>query len=211
MIKFYKQEIKIFHSRSKRFFVNFNDDSVGYCPNPGKMADILIPGSPCLVVPYEGKLKWRWEAVNINGQWIGVNTQNPNKLAEEILNEFGRDFRREVSFGHYRADFANEDTIIEVKNVHWSPEENFALFPDCVTKRGARQMYDLSELSKEYKCYVIYIVQRSDITHVTTADYIDLEYHKAAIFAKKSGVKFLGFNCKVEKSGISILKKIKVI
>jgi sugar fermentation stimulation protein A len=221
-IDFSETAIAHFLKREKRFFVyvdrnnkNFistNNCSVAYCPNVGKMTDLLLQGAQCVFSKYEGKLLWKWEIVSIDNVLIGVNTQNPNYLVEKNLYKIfpNENFKKEVSFDNYRCDFASKTKIIEVKNVHWKVNDS-AYFPDTLTSRGARQMLDLAQLSSSgYDCYVIYVIQRSDCQKVSNAQWIDQLYSKNADIAKNSGVKFLGFNCQLNQEGISLLSQIEV-
>lgn len=202
-----------FKKREKRFTVFWTDGTNGYCPNPGKMADLLESNCDCLITPIATKSKWRWEAAFIQGTWVGVNTHSPNQIMKNYLHNLfpNEEFKSEVSFGQYRADFASDNKVIEVKNVHWKVD-NIARFPDCVTVRGARQMLDLTELQKTgKKCYVIYVVQRSDIKQMGVADWIDKNYDANTKIAKQSGVKFLGFSCNIDENNVNIKEQIEFI
>jgi sugar fermentation stimulation protein A len=214
MVNFVNPRLGIFVNRYKRFFATMNidmKDHVCYCPNTGKMSDILIPGNECII---SDTLKGSpcWQAIKQEDTWVGVNTMNPNRLIEKILPEIfpGQNFRREVKFGGYRADFASEYSVVEVKHVHWKQDE-IALFPDCITSRGTRQMNDLFNLQEQgYKCYVIYVLQRNDIEKVVSSE-VDIKYQQAAKRARECGVEFMAFNCNINETGISINKKIHVL
>ena len=183
------------------------------------MSDVLIPESLCLFSRYEGKLRWKWEAVLINDIWIGVNTQNPNYLIKDHLKNIfpNEEFKSEVTFGHYRCDFASSKKVIEVKNVHWktlnpsNPIENVAYFPDCVTQRGSRQLKDMIEILKKFDCYLIYVVQRNDINYVGTASWIDKKYSDNLKIAQQHGLKVLGFKAKINQKSIEINKEIEYL
>ncbi len=225
-IDFNSSNLALFKGRFKRFFVivepisssqEFVQDEDGnyiaYCPNGGRMADILVPGALCVFSKYEGKLRWKWEGIQINGIWIGVNTNNPNKLIEKNLDRIfpGENFKREVTFGNYRTDFANNNKIIEVKHVHWKVGDT-AMFPDCVTIRGARQLDDISKLIiSGYECFVIYVLQRSDLDMVSLAAHIDEKYYSAHLKCLDLGLKILAFNCDLSLQGINLLNQIKFI
>lgn len=221
-VEFFETTIGTFKRRAKRFFVfvedspefiNQDGESVAYCSNTGKMSDILIPGSKCLFSRYNGKLKWKWEAVCIDNIWIGTNVHNPNVIAKDILKNLWPDetFKAEVTFGRYRADFASKTKVIEVKHVHWAINK-IAYFPDCIAARGARQMLDLIFLqSQGYKCFVIYILQRNDVEMLGVADWIDKQYAINVNLAKEAGVKFLAFNCNIHKNFISYNQQIIMI
>ena len=205
--------IKQFKNRYKRFFIDMTDGTTIYCPNPGKMADILIENSDCILTANTDNIPLKIEAIKIEDIWIGVNTQNPNKIAELLLPYLfpGEVFKKEVCISkNYRCDFASENKIIEVKNVHWKIN-NTAFFPDCPTLRGAKQMLELSELTKQYECYVIYIVQRNDCNQVSIADFIDQTYFNNHSIAKQNGLKILAFSCYLDITGITIYKQIPFI
>jgi len=63
---------------------------------------------------------------------------------------------------------------------------------------------------KGYQCIMIYLIQRSDVNQFKIAKDIDEEYYKNALIAKKCGVQFLAYNCKINKQGISLFKKINI-
>src|SRR5436190_5285401 len=74
-------------ARYKRFFADIELDTgetiTAHCPNPGKMLGLLDPGTPALVTRVADpsrKLKFRLEALQERGCWVGVNTQWPNRL-----------------------------------------------------------------------------------------------------------------------------------
>jgi DNA-binding sugar fermentation-stimulating protein len=146
MIKWKDIQIGKFISREKRFFVNvlLNGEIIkAYCPNTGRMTGLLTKDSECLLTKIQSKLEYQWEAVKLKDQnlWIGVNTFNPNKIAIEAINHLVQtkqleDFpiEKERKFGRFRVDFQLGNQLIEVKNVHWIPNETFskiAFFPDC--------------------------------------------------------------------------------
>jgi sugar fermentation stimulation protein A len=202
----------IFIKRYKRFLVDFKfEDEVitGYCPNPGKMADILIEGMEIMVRPQEGgKYAWRWFAIKIDGIWIGVDTHMPNELAAIILKkEYPQlNLRAEVKFGRSRFDFADENNIFEIKNVHWKLD-GAANFPDCPTKRGAKHLLDLSGLTK-YERTLIYIIQREDVNGCYTAEFIDPDYAAAMQRFQRSGGKIRAFAIKIQENNFVFYKEV---
>lgn len=214
MIYFNNHKLMKFIRREKRFFAYMDDNGIEtqvYCCNSGRMADILVPGSVCTVSAKPTGIPYEWQAINIDGTWIGVNTANPNKLVKELLSDlFPNDvFRQEVTFGQYKADFASNSKIIEVKNVHWKVGD-IAYFPDCITTRGARQILDLIELSDTYECYVIYIVQRNDVFKVSSDILVDKHYYQNVLLSR-SKIKYLAFNCNINASHVTINRKIDYI
>ena len=134
MVKFIDPQKGIFINRYKRFFTTIrvgDEEFTCYCPNTGKMSDILNQGNECIISRVPSTISLWWQAVCQEGCWVGVNTFIPNKLVQEILHKlFPKEiFKREVQFQSYRADFANSSIVIEVKHVHWK-QGQIALFPD---------------------------------------------------------------------------------
>ena len=123
-----------------------------HCPNPGAMRGLTTPGSKCWVSYKDDpkrKLPYTLEAVEADGLMIGMNTQHPNKLAEDAI-ETGlieplkgyESLKREVKYGtNSRIDLllsdpSKADCYVEVKNVHYSRTPGLAEFPYSVTQRG---------------------------------------------------------------------------
>lgn len=207
-----------FQFRKKRFFSYHLDQNnnllEAHCLNTGKMRGLLKKDLNTLISKKtSGKLLYRWETIQINNQWIGVNTLVPNYLVSQMLinglipQEI---FKAEQLFKmyKYRCDFANNNYVIEVKNVHYV-EDNIAYFPDCPTERGSRQMdvlMKLAELGK--KIIIIYIVQRDDCNAITISKNFDPIYYEKSLKIKNLGIQTLAFNCKVTEKGIFINKQI---
>jgi sugar fermentation stimulation protein A len=91
--------------------------------------------------------------------------------------------RREVAFGEERSrvdlvleDPARAPCYVEVKNVTAAASGGVALFPDCVSDRGARHLRELMRIkSAGLRPVQLYCVQRGDVDEVRPADAIDPE------------------------------------
>jgi sugar fermentation stimulation protein A len=218
--------------RYKRFLADIELNSgeliTAHCPNPGAMLGITEPFNKVFVSKSSNpdrKLQYSWEMVNILGTWIGVNTNNPNKLVKEaienkVIDALGdyNDFKQEVKYGkNSRIDFLltnqkNKKCFLEVKNVHLTREDYTAEFPDCVTARGAKHMIELSNMVQEgHRCIVLYVVQRQDVNSFKVAKDLDHEYFKASTYAKKMGVEFLAYNCLINPSEIRVLERLEML
>ena len=64
---------------------------------------------------------------------------------------------------------------------------------------------------KGYKSYLIFLVQIENMECFKIARDIDNEYYKNYINAKKAGVNFLAYACKINTKEIKIKKKLKII
>ena len=102
--------------------------------------------------------------------------------------------------------------FVEVKNVTLFRDEKTAEFPDAVTTRGSKHLLTLIDaIKKGYKCYLIYLVQIQNMEYFKIANDIDNEYYKNFMIAKKAGVNFLAYRCKISSKEIVLEKKIKII
>ncbi len=165
------------------------------------------------------KTKFTWEMIKINGDWVGINTGNPNKLVFEaisagIIPELSgyTNVKREVTFGDSRFDvFAEnemEQCFVEVKNVSMK-EGKYALFPDSVTTRGQKHLKTLMEVkTKGMRAVMLYIVQRSDVAIFAPAAAIDEKYAKLLKEAVEAGVEVIAIQAKVTPEKIELIKKL---
>ena len=66
-------------------------------------------------------------------------------------------------------------------------------------------------MKKGFKSYLLFLVQIQGVNKFKIAKDIDKEYYKNYLLAKKAGVKFLAYRCKINHKEIKIEKKIKII
>jgi sugar fermentation stimulation protein A len=214
--------------RYKRFLADVKLDNgekiTAHCTNSGSMKSCLENGAEVYLSPVNDpkrKTRFTWEMIKINGDWVGINTGNPNKLAFEAISKGeipGLDnytiVRREVKFGDSRFDiFAeneNEQCFVEVKNVTLK-EGKYALFPDAVTTRGQKHLKTLVEVKKQgMRAVMLYIVQRMDVEMFGPAKKIDPDYAEALTAAISEGVEVIVMQAKVTPEKIELLKKLPV-
>jgi len=219
-----------FIKRYKRFFVDIKLDKeiiTAHCPNTGSMKGLLDEGNQVYVSKNDNpkrKLKYTLEIIKVKENLVGVNTHFANKIAyhglsnnlvEEISNS--DNIKPEVYFDKQtRFDFLVEKNkqkiFVEVKNVTLRREEKIAEFPDAVTTRGSKHLKTLIEAIKQgYKSYLLFLVQIEGVESFKIAKDIDKEYYKNYLLAKKAGVIFLAYQCKISSKEIKIDKRIKII
>ena len=61
------------------------------------------------------------------------------------------------------------------------------------------------------KTYLLFLVQIQDAEYFKIAKDIDSEYYKNYLLAKKAGVNFLAYRCKISSREIKIEKKLKIL
>jgi len=216
--------------RYKRFFVDVKLDKktvTAHCPNTGSMMGLLDRNNEVYLLKNDNpkrKLKYGLEILKSRGNLIGVNTHMANKIvnhgiANNLINELKNinNIRPEVFFNkETRFDFLlekkNEKIFVEVKNVTLFREKSTAEFPDAITSRGSKHLLTLIDATKKgYKTYLIFLVQIQNVKNFKIARDIDGEYYKNYLMAKKAGVNFLAYRCKISSKEVFIEKKIKII
>ena len=216
--------------RYKRFFtdIKLNEETiVAHCPNTGSMMGLLNEGNEVFISKNDDpkrKLKYTLEIIKVKKSLVGVNTHFANKIAFHGLSnnlikevENNDNIKPEVFFDkETRFDFLIEKdkqkTFVEVKNVTLFRKNKLAEFPDAVTSRGSKHLKTLIEATKKgYKTYLLFLVQIQGVTDFKIAKDIDKEYYENYKLAKKAGVKFLAYRCKISSKEIKIEKKIRII
>jgi sugar fermentation stimulation protein A len=198
-----------------------------HCPNSGSMKGCALPGSPVLLSisdKPERKLRYTWELVMAEGNWVGINTGLPNRLVREgIENGVVRELlgypsiRPEVRYGEEksRIDLLLEAPsglcYVEVKNVTLV-EGGLALFPDAVTTRGQKHLRELMEVVRQgHRGVIFFVVQRADGDGVAPADAIDPEYGRLLRLAATSGVEILAYRASVSPVEVLLTHRLPVI
>ena len=230
-MKFTKALIKgKFLKRYKRFFADIKVNKeiiIAHCPNTGSMMGLLNENNDAWVLKNEDpkrKLKYTLQILKTSKNMIGVNTHLANKLVHEGLQnntllEF-KNLDKIVTEKFYnketRFDFLVEKNkkkiFIEVKNVTLIRDGKTSEFPDAITTRGSKHIKTLMDAHKKgYECYVLFLVQIENCKYFRIAKDIDNEYYENYKLAKKSGVKFIAYNCKVGSKEIKIDKKVEIL
>ena len=216
--------------RYKRFFVDvkLNKEVVtAHCPNTGSMMGLLNEGNEVFISKNDNpkrKLKYTLEIIKVKKNLVGVNTHFANKIAlhgllnnliEEVSNN--DTIKPEVFFNkETRFDFLikknKKKIFFEVKNVTLSRDKGIAEFPDSITSRGSKHLRTLVDATKKgYKTYLLFLIQIEGVDYFKIAKDIDNEYYQNYLLAKKNGVNFLAYQCKINSKEIKIEKKIKII
>ena len=167
------------------------------------------------------KLKYTLEIIEDNNSKVGVNTHSTNKivlhaLQNNLIKEFDKisDIKPETKFGlNTRFDFLvtnkKQKAFIEVKNVTLSRKKAIAEFPDAITARGLKHINELLKASKKnYKIYILFIIQRNDCRLFKIAKDIDINYADALTKAVKNKLNVLCYDCKFSSKGIRVNNKI---
>lgn len=217
--------------RYKRFLADVSlstgEKVTVHCPNSGSMRGCCHPGSPVwLSISDNPKRKhpYTWELIKVPESMIGINTQVPNKLVKQVIEngfiaelEGYQKVRAEVkTSAHTRLDLMLEDTrkntcYVEIKNCTLV-EEGTAMFPDAVTVRGQKHLEELEFLvSKGCRAVIFFLIQRMDAKKFQPADDIDEEYGKKLRKAVRNGVEIITRDTVVTTEFISIGNSVPVV
>lgn len=218
--------------RYKRFLADATlpdgREVTAHCANPGGMLGLKEPGCTIWLEPNDNpkrKLRYSWRLVELgDGHLAGVDTSVPNVVVGEALRagQIGEladytDFKAEVKYGKSsRIDFLATgkglpDAYIEVKNVHFRRQDDWAEFPDSVTARGAKHLAELSDMVADgHRAVMLYLVQRSDCQRFKLAADYDPTYARAYEKAKKAGVEMLCYGTNLSVFHITIGQALEV-
>ena len=216
--------------RYKRFLADVTladgTETTIHVPNPGAMLGLTSPDLPVWMSRSpdpKRKLPLTLEMVDLPGAGlVGVNTLNPNRIAERAVAEGGIPelagypiLRREVRYDeNSRIDIllqSDPDALtrpscwVEVKNVHFSRSPPLAEFPDCRTQRAVKHLKALERVVLAGgRAVLLFVVQRMDCDAFTTADDIDRAFGPALREAASRGVEVLCYSCHLSPEAIRL-------
>ena len=162
------------------------------------------------------KFPLSWELIKIGNTWVVVNTANTNRVIHEALlkNQISElagysEIKPEAVWGdHTRFDFLlhneNEQCFVEIKNVTLA-ENDIALFPDSVTKRGTKHLNGLMQVIREgHRAVMFFLISREDCELFRPAAHIDFVYSETLRRAEENGVEILVYQAKISPPQITV-------
>ncbi len=178
-------------------------------PNPGRLEELLLPGSHLLLAENSGdrgKTDYHVLGVIHEGESILLDTRLSNRIVEEAvvrgeLSPF-RSWavaRREFSWEDSRFDFLlerkNLRCILEVKACTLV-QEGRALFPDAPTTRGRRHVITLARAVKRgYRACVLFTVHRRGAGSFLANSATDPDFSDSLDKAMRVGVEVYAYEC----------------
>ncbi|MEO0409650.1 MAG: DNA/RNA nuclease SfsA [Cyanobacteria bacterium P01_A01_bin.135] len=212
--------------RYKRFLADIELETgetvTAHCPNTGPMTGVSQVGSPVLLSHSDNpkrKLAYTWEAIQVDGVWVGVNTALPNRVVKAALEAraipelapysavksevpYGSDRKSRIDFLLTTPD--HPPTYVEVKNTTWTDGPT-ALFPDTVTTRGQKHLRELTALLPEARAVMLYFINREDCTTFSPGDTTDPEYGALLRQGVAQGLEVLPCRFAVTPEGLQYL------
>lgn len=216
--------------RYKRFLSDVRLDDgreiVAHCPNPGSMIGLAESGMRVWLEPNNDprkKLDFGWRLVELrDGGMAGIDAGLPNKIVREgletgmiaELSGYGT-CRPEQKYGaNSRIDFllsepGRRDAFVEVKNVHLMRQPGLAEFPDCVTLRGRKHLFELIRVrANGARAIMLYVIQMTGARAFSVAGDLDPGYAVAFDEARAAGVEILVYDTDISRNGIRLRTRI---
>lgn len=202
----------IFHARPNRFIAHVEIDGqmqIVHVKNTGRCRELLVPGATVWCQRASNpnrKTQFDLIAVQKGHRLINMDSQAPNTAVGEWLSTGGlgsvENLRPETFHGDSRFDFSftrdGVPCLMEVKGCTLE-NDGVCAFPDAPTQRGAKHLRGLMEAMQEgYECYVLIVIQMSDVKYFHPNDDTDPAFGKALREAAASGVHVLAMDCSVE-------------
>jgi sugar fermentation stimulation protein A len=184
------------------------------------MKTCAVPGWKVLLSDHPGtnrKYRYTWEMVHNGTCWIGINTGIPNRIAEEAIRTgnipelTGYDeIAREKKYGlNSRIDILlsrpDQTCYVEVKNVTLVEKDGCCYFPDAVTERGRKHLYELKDMVEAgHRAVMLFVVQRADGRCFRPAGHIDPKYADTLWEVYRQGVEILVYRAAVSPEEIKL-------
>lgn len=193
-----------------------------FIPNPGRMHELMVPGTTVYVIPKEGdhrKTKFDLTLMEYNNTLVSIDSRLPNYMLKESINNGLDEFkgyhveRTEPTFHDSRLDLKLTDgsnqVLLEAKSCTLV-EEGIALFPDAPTKRGARHMKTLIKALEFGRAAVCFVIQRNDAVEWRPNKAMDPDFTTALQGAVEAGVEAYAYTCDINLCTVSIKNRVPV-
>ena len=210
-----------FISRPNRFIANVCLEGVpvvAHVKNTGRCRELLLPRAEVFLEKSDSpQRKTAYDLITVrkaNGLLINIDSQAPNKVVREWLEQQDYDFiRPEFPYGNSRVDFymekGKERYLLEVKGCTLE-REGIGYFPDAPTERGAKHLRELKKAALEgYTASAAFVIQMDGISEVRPNTETDPDFTEALREAQEAGVKVLFLLCHVEPDSLTIMKAIE--
>jgi sugar fermentation stimulation protein A len=202
---------------------------VAHCPNTGSMKRCQQEHARVWLSKSDNpkrKLAYTWELVEVDEQYLAcINTGYPNKLVgEAIANGVVTELvgyaeqKAEVKYGeNSRIDWLltghdGHKCYVEVKNVTLLEEDGLGYFPDAVTDRGRKHLYELVKMVEEgHRAVMFFCVSHTGINSVTPAAHIDKKYAQAFVEVVEKGVEVIAYQVAIDSQEMKIVRSVPVV
>lgn len=214
-----------FRARPNRFIAHVEIEGkleICHVKNTGRCKELLVPGATVYCQHHDDpgrKTAWSLIAVQKGERLINMDSQIPNKLAYQYVDQGGLGFiptlvKAEKTYGSSRFDLYYEagerKGFVEVKGVTLE-QDGIARFPDAPTERGRKHLMELQKaVSEGYEAWVLFVIQMSDISHFEPNRVTDPAFSEALLQVSQNGVRIRAVTCAVTQDSLTITDRIPV-
>ncbi|MCT4634187.1 MAG: DNA/RNA nuclease SfsA [Firmicutes bacterium] len=216
-----------FIERPNRFIAMVEIDGEihkAHVPNTGRLKELLIEGRKVLLSFHDDqkrKTKYELRFVEKDQIWISVDSQLPNKIVKEALEnrelEVFSDYDKvntEVGFGKSRIDIfldSDKGKFIEIKGVNLELN-SWGYFPDAPTSRGSKHLEELI-VAKEngFDAAVVFLIQNPLIQGFSPNKITDPKFSKILIEAYYKGVEIYAYRADISPIGAVVKDRLPLI
>jgi len=218
----------IFVERKNRFVLSAKINTEikdCYLPNPGRLWELLIPNKTELILIENSKnqkLPFTVLGCKKNENTILLHTHLTNRVISELIKNKAfpiykeyKVIKEEIKVGNSRFDLllsdGQKEIYLEIKTCTLFGEK-IAMFPDAITERGKRHLYELAELSeKGFKASVLFVIMNSQIKYFFPAYHIDFEFAKVFMEVKdKVEIRAIAVGWDKTLSYLNTLKEVSI-
>lgn len=226
-MKYYNITEAKFLSRPNRFiaYVDLNGEKTKvHVKNTGRCKELLRENAVVYLEKSgnrERSTAYDLIAVNKSGRLINMDSNAPNKVVEEWLNQriLFPDLtlvRPETTYGNSRFDFYLETAsgrkiFMEVKGVTLE-NDNQAAFPDAPSERAIKHVEELM-LAKQngYEAYILFVIQMKGIHSFSPNWITQPAFGEALRNARRAGVHLLAYDCLVEQDSLRLQDEVPIV
>ncbi len=215
----------VFLQRPNRFIAQVllhGQEETVHVKNTGRCKELLVPGAKVYLEKGQNparKTGWDLIAVEKGDRLINMDSQLPNKVAEEWLAQGGfghfSQLFREQTWGASRLDFCLKDShrikYVEVKGVTLE-EGGRVYFPDAPTARGVKHLEELTRIRREgMEAAVLFVVQMKGVSSFSPNDATDPAFGDALRRAANAGVEIAALDCLVRPEEVTPGQRVPVV
>ncbi len=178
--------------RENRFLVSVRmngRDVYAHLHDPGRLRELIYPGASVLLRKTKGeKTSYSITAGFSGDETILVDTRFHNKIGEKFI---VKPTGSEVNHGDSRFDFSVDGGFVEIKGCTMGIQD-YVIFPDAPSLRGAKHLLELSQLRERgKKAGVIFLLFRKNASFFYPNRITDQKFASAFFTAHSSGVEML--------------------
>ena len=214
-----------FLSRPNRFIAQVEiagKEETCHVKNTGRCRELLVPGAAVYLTASDNpkrKTKYDLVAVEKGSRLINMDSQAPNKVVQEWLEQGGLpgltkiqpEFRYDQSRFDFYLEQGDRKSFLEVKGV--TLEENGVVrFPDAPTERGVKHIRELERAVREgTEATLFFVIQMCGVDHFSPNDITHPAFGAALREAAAAGGHIRAYDCVVAPDSIAIHRPVPVI